>query len=114
MVALRLKKWGAITSSTKKTLKFNFIADIVERILPILKKNGVKKAAVFGSLTRGSKKKSSDLDLLVEMKQKGLLERARLKRKLEEAIQREVDVGTFGAIYHGLREHILNEAIYIL
>ncbi len=98
----------------KTLLQENFIADYKKIILPILKKHGVVKAAIFGSTVRGTRRKNSDLDLLVQMKVKGLLERVCLKRELEKAIHQKVDLGTFGGIYPKLRDHILNEAIYIL
>lgn len=111
---IQAQKVGRNYIIDRDSLRLNFISELVDEILPILKKHGVTKAAVFGSLTRGSKKKSSDLDLLVEMKSKSLFDRVHLKQALEEVIKRKVDLGTFDAIYHRLRDQILNEAIYIL
>lgn len=37
-------------------------------IVSILKRNGVKKASLFGSFARGDMHKKSDVDLLVELK----------------------------------------------
>lgn len=42
------------------------IEEIKQKILPILRRHGVAKAAVFGSFVRGENKEGSDLDLLVE------------------------------------------------
>ncbi|MCX6719707.1 MAG: nucleotidyltransferase domain-containing protein, partial [Candidatus Staskawiczbacteria bacterium] len=42
------------------------IQEIKRKISPILKKNGVKKAAIFGSYARGEEKKRSDVDILIE------------------------------------------------
>lgn len=41
---------------------------IKKQILPILKRQGVAKAALFGSCGRGKMKKRSDIDLLVNLK----------------------------------------------
>ncbi|MDH5597077.1 MAG: excisionase family DNA-binding protein, partial [Candidatus Peregrinibacteria bacterium] len=51
----------------RATLKENFILEVKQLILPILRKHGVKRAAIFGSMVRG-KKKGADLDLLVDPK----------------------------------------------
>lgn len=99
----------------RSTLQRNFIADIEKIILPILKKHGVKKAAIFGSVIRGQRRKKSDLDLLVEFKgRKTLFDFVGLKLDLEEELGMKVDLGQFDSIYHLLKERILNEAIYIL
>ena len=43
------------------------IEEIKERIIPILGRSGIKKAAIFGSLAKGKAKTSSDIDILVEI-----------------------------------------------
>ncbi|MBI5753708.1 nucleotidyltransferase domain-containing protein [Candidatus Peregrinibacteria bacterium] len=64
---------------------------IKKRIIPILKSQGVTKAAIFGSFATGNEKKTSDLDLLVKFsKTIGLLELAHLKTTLEASINRKV------------------------
>lgn len=99
----------------KDTLQENFITDIKRAILPILKKNGVTKAAIFGSTVRGTRRKNSDLDLLVDMTEdKSLFDLVGLKLDLEEKLKMKVDLGTFDAIYHLLRDKILAEAVPIL
>jgi len=42
--------------------------DLTQKTIPVLKKYGVAKAAVFGSYARGEAKKNSDIDLLVDIK----------------------------------------------
>ncbi|PIR57465.1 MAG: hypothetical protein COU72_00770, partial [Parcubacteria group bacterium CG10_big_fil_rev_8_21_14_0_10_41_35] len=42
------------------------IEEIKEKAMPILKKEGVKRSAIFGSVVRGEDKKGSDVDILVE------------------------------------------------
>jgi len=42
------------------------IEELSGQILPVLKRFGVKKAAIFGSLARGEGGKESDVDILVE------------------------------------------------
>lgn len=40
---------------------------IKEKSLPVLKKHGVIRAAIFGSATRGEMTATSDIDFLVEL-----------------------------------------------
>lgn len=44
------------------------MTDLTKKTIPILKRYGVTKAAVFGSYARGEAKNNSDIDLLVEIK----------------------------------------------
>jgi predicted nucleotidyltransferase len=85
-------------------------------VVSILKKNGVKKAALFGSFARGEATKKSDVDLLVEFKgkKKDLLDHITLIQELEEALHRKVDVLTYKYIHPALREQILSEQVRIL
>ena len=43
------------------------IDEIKSKVTPILKRYGVKRAAVFGSVVRGETKADSDIDILVEI-----------------------------------------------
>jgi hypothetical protein len=46
------------------------VEEIKEKILPILKRYGVTRAGVFGSVVRGEAKEDSDVDILVEIESK--------------------------------------------
>jgi len=83
---------------------------IKKKILPILKRQGVIKAAVFGSFARGEMTKNSDIDILVKLaKNKSLLDLVGLKLDLEEKLDRDVDVISYGGIHPLLRDIILRE-----
>jgi hypothetical protein len=85
------------------------------KIIPILLRNDVKKAAVFGSFVRGEQKENSDIDLLIEFKgKKSLLDLAGLKIELEEALKRKVDVLTYNSLHPLLKDRILQEQKVIL
>ncbi|MBI4799422.1 MAG: nucleotidyltransferase family protein [Desulfarculus sp.] len=91
------------------------LKDLAARINPILRRNAVVRAGVFGSVARGEASPGSDLDLLVEFAgEKSLLDLAHLKVELEEELGHPVDVLTYRAIYHRLRQHILDEQVPIL
>jgi hypothetical protein len=91
------------------------IEEIKERIIPILGRSGIKKAAIFGSLARGEAKTSSDIDILVEIKSDmSLLDYIGIKLELEEALKMKVDLVEYETIKPLIREKILNEQVAIL
>lgn len=68
---------------------------ITEKISPVLAKNNVTFAGVFGSYARGEERDDSDVDILVEVRRPfGFLQFVRLKRQLEEILGRNVDLVT--------------------
>lgn len=83
---------------------------IKNQIIPILKRQGVLKAAIFGSFARGEETKKSDVDLLVKLgKNKSLLDLAGLRIELQDKLGRKVDVLTYNGINHRLKDIILKE-----
>jgi predicted nucleotidyltransferase len=91
------------------------IQNIKQKILPILKEYGITKAGMFGSYASGKTHKKSDVDLLVEIKQKiGLVEFIRLKLALEKKIGRRVDIVEYKAIKPILRKRILEQEVSLL
>lgn len=92
-----------------------YIKQIKQSILPILRRYGVTKAALFGSTVRGQMQSDSDIDILVQIdKDISLLEFVGLKIELEQALQRNVDVVEYETIKPFLREAILKEQQVIL
>jgi len=83
----------------------------IKRILvKVLKKEGVIKASLFGSVARGDDRENSDIDIIVQFKEgKSLLDLAGLKVELEELFHRKVDVITFNSIHPLLKEYIEKE-----
>ena len=91
------------------------IIKIKKRILNILKKHKVRKAALFGSIVRGEATKNSDIDLLVEFSGKrSLLDLVDLKLELEGTLKKNVDVLTYGSIHPLLKKYILAEQVALL
>lgn len=77
---------------------------------PLLKKHGVKKAAIFGSVARGDATATSDIDLLVEFRgKKTLFDLAGLRIELEERLKKKIDLVTYRSLHPLLKERILNE-----
>ena len=84
-------------------------------ILPVLKKYGVIRASLFGSIVRDEMTKDSDIDILVEFQDgKTLLDLVGLQNALIEELERKVDVITFNSIHPLLKEKILKEQVKIL
>lgn len=91
------------------------VSQIKLKVLPVLKEEGVTRAAIFGSYVRGEERKNSDVDMLVEVPGgMGLFAFGGLKRKLEQALNKRVDLVTYGSIHPLLRDQILREQISIL
>ena len=85
-------------------------------IVPILKRNQVIRAGIFGSFARGEETKKSDLDLLIRVKKRkfSLLDLVGLELELEEKLKRKVDLLTYGSLHPLLKDRILKEEIKIL
>ena len=86
-----------------------------EKALEILQKNGIKRAAFFGSIVRGEMTDESDIDILIEFEgRKSLLDLAGLKLDLEDALERRVDLLTYRSLHPMLKDRILAEQVPIL
>ena len=91
------------------------IEKIKDKIIPLLKKNRVTKAGIFGSYARGEQTKKSDVDILVEVNDNmGLIGFISLKMLIEKAIKRKIDLVEYGSIKKELKKNILNEEIPII
>lgn len=91
------------------------IEEIKRKILPILRRYGVKRVGLFGSCVRGEMREDSDIDILVEIeKDISLLDFVGLKLEIEEALRRKIDLVEYNTIKPLLRERILNQQVVIL
>ena len=91
------------------------ILKLKKKIVPILKRYGVKRAAIFGSFVRGKAKKSSDIDILVEIEADiSLLDFVGLKLEIEEALGKKIDLVEYNTLKPSIREEILKEQVPIL
>jgi len=70
------------------------IEEVKLKIIPILSRYGIKRAAVFGSVARGDARPDSDVDLLVKIGTLpfGIWGFVGLKQDLEQALNKKVDV----------------------
>ncbi len=74
----------------------------------------VESLFVFGSVSRGEEQAESDIDILVNYREKpGIFDFLRLKNYLETIIGRSVDLVTESALKKQLKNEILQEAIRV-
>ena len=90
--------------------------EVKEKAVPILRKAGIKRAGVFGSVVRGDATEKSDVDFLYEVGDHllSLFDLVDLRDELEKTLGREVDLVSYKYIHPLLREDILKEAVDIL
>lgn len=84
-------------------------------IIRVLKKNGVKKAGIFGSYARNEETKFSDIDIVIQTKSgTGLFKFVGIRQELEEKLGIKVDLLTYNSIHPYIKENILNDEVRIL
>ena len=88
------------------------LAEIREIVLPVLRRHGITRAGIFGSVARGDATTESDVDILIELDvQASLLDVVGIKLELEDVLGRRVDLVQYAAIKPALRDRILREEV---
>ena len=85
-----------------------------EEIAEFCRKWGIRRLAFFGSVVRNDFRPESDVDVLVEFKDRtpGMKFFWDMPNELSEILGgRPVDVGTFGSIHRRIRADVLSEAV---
>ncbi len=91
------------------------ISEIRKKLLPVLRRHKIAKAGIFGSAARGEMTKKSDVDILIDLREDlSLFGFIGLKRQLEEALGKKVDLVEYAAIKPSLRKSILAEEVSLL
>jgi predicted nucleotidyltransferase len=84
----------------------------VERLM---RRRGVVRAGVFGSVARGEDAPDSDVDFLVEFEEgRTLLDLSGLRLDLIDLLERDVDIATPASLHPRLRDQILAEVVPLL
>jgi len=86
---------------------------LVNKIIPVLKRYGIKKAGIFGSYARGEATKKSDVDIFVKYNG-SLLSLVGIEIELKQKLKRKVDLLTYNGISPLLKDRILNEEVKII
>ena len=105
-------KENSQNTGEKQKKMVNSLEEVKKLAIPILKAHKIKKAAVFGSFARGDFDDKSDVDILIEPPDEefSLLDLARLKVGLEDALRRQIDLVTYDSIYEPIKDRIMKES----
>jgi len=78
------------------------------------RKYGVKSIGVFGSFVRGTVKRDSDIDILVEFEKPiGMFKFLELEEYLSKLCNRKVDLVSKKALKPNIGKHILREVVEV-
>lgn len=85
----------------------NFKADFAE-------KYGIKKIGLFGSFARAQQKETSDIDVVVTLKESDFFTLVAIQEELEKLTNNKVDVVNFrDTLRDSLKANILRDAIFV-
>ena len=83
----------------------------LETLVVALVERGAKKIRLFGSQARGTQKRGSDIDLVVEFRdEKSLLDLVRIEREVSRAIGSRIDLLTENSLSPRLAKAIARES----
>jgi len=83
------------------------LAELKEKATPVLRSHGVRRAAVFGSTSRGEDRPDSDIDLLVTFgKPMGMVGYMHFIEQMENSLHKKVDIVTESSLNKFVRPHI--------
>lgn len=75
---------------------------------------GVVSVKVFGSTVRGDATDNSDIDFLISAKKTtSLMDIGRFKWKVEELLNKKVDIVFEGRLHHTIADQIMKEAQFL-
>lgn len=92
--------------------------EVREKVLPVLLPWGVKRVAVFGSVSRGEDTPTSDIDILVELKEPGQrpvigLKWFGLEQELSRVLGRAVDLVSAAGLSPYARESVERDMVVL-
>lgn len=90
------------------------IEKIQKKILPILRKNKIKKAGIFGSYAEGRPRKDSDIDILIAPPRHLGFGFAGLEMELSKKLGKKVDLGSYKGLSPYLKDKIMSQEIRII
>jgi len=79
----------------------------------LLKKYSVKRIGLFGSCSRGTNGKNSDIDLLVSFKSETFDNYIGLLEALKKLFNRKVDLISVDAVKQNRKQYILKDIIWL-
>lgn len=84
--------------------------DIKEKVSPIFKEYGIKRARLFGSVSRGEYTPQSDIDILISLgKPMGMFAYIHMVREIEEKLGKKVDIVTEKSMNKFIKPYIMKD-----
>lgn len=81
------------------------------KILTIAAECNVSTVKIFGSTARGDAKENSDIDFLISLKKNAsLLDVGRFKWKIEELLNKKVDIAFENCVHASIKNQVTKEA----
>lgn len=105
---------GACYTLKRMAVKLQQVLDTLRAHEAELRRMGVTRAAIFGSVARGEETNASDVDVLVDLSQDqsiGIFEYSRVRLYLNELLGGTADIANRHTLKPLLRANILREAI---
>ena len=93
------------------------IQELADRLVPVLRRYGVVRAGIFGSVARGEARPDSDLDLLVEYRPDttlSLFDLVHLSDELADVAGRKVEVCEYDLLRDIIRKEVMADHVAIL
>ncbi|MBF0550200.1 MAG: nucleotidyltransferase family protein [Deltaproteobacteria bacterium] len=92
------------------------LEEITRKAVPILKKNDVVRAGIFGSFARHEEREDSDVDFLIDFGQasKTLFDLVDLQDQLEKELNRKIHLAFYDYLKPRIRQQILDDEVPIL
>ncbi len=93
------------------------VQNIQEQVVPLLKKHGVLRAGVFGSVARGDAHSQSDVDILVEFDgntEMSLLDFIGIEHEIGDVLGRKVDLVEYHLLKPRIKDKVLRQEVRIL
>lgn len=101
---------GASKKNPQSALLVSHQQEVKKRLVEFCHKYDIKKMSLFGSFAKGTAKKKSDIDILIEFyksKEKSLLKLAQMENELEEIYGRKVDLVTLNSLHNLLKNEVM-------
>lgn len=89
-------------------------SEIYQQVTAFLMDKNIKKAAVFGSFARNEETENSDIDILIEAENLTLFDILNIEDKLQNIINRKIDLVEFKAVKPSLQKYIYSDLVKLI